>query len=70
MSIQMTLLVLALAMGAVIALISGIAAGVLSWLAGTHPAGSIVRGGATFVGVLVMEVAVLTLFWTVSNGVR
>lgn len=69
MSVQLSLLLIVLAVAGVIALILGIAAGMLSWLSGTHPAGAILRGGATSVGVLVMEVAILTLLWTAASGV-
>lgn len=68
MTTKMMFLLLALALGVVVALIVGIAAGVLSWLAGAHPAAGVVRGGATFVGVLVVEVAILTLFWTAISS--
>ena len=68
MSVRLSLILLALALGVVIALVLGMVAGVLSWLAGAHPAEAILRGGATFVGVLVMVVAVLTLIWTVTGG--
>ncbi len=64
MSVKLSLLLIALAVAVVIALVLGLVAGVLSWLAGAHPAGAVLRGGATFVGVLVTEVAVLTLIWT------
>jgi hypothetical protein len=68
MSVRLSLLLITITVGGVIALIVGIVAGVLSRLAGTHPAGAILQGGATFAGVLLMEVAVLTLIWTVAGG--
>jgi hypothetical protein len=67
-SVRLSLLLIALGLGVVIALVLGIAAGVLSWLSGTPSAGAILRGGASFVGVLVMEVAILTLIWTAAGG--
>jgi hypothetical protein len=68
MSVRLSLLLITLALSVVIALVLGLVTGFLSWLAGAHPAQAVLRGGATFGGVLVIGVAILTLIWTVTGG--
>jgi len=65
MSVKLALLLITLGIGVVAGLVVAIASGTLAWIAGAHPAAAVVRGGAAFAAILVLETTVITLLWTV-----
>lgn len=60
MSYQSWVVVLALALVVAIGIICGLITGILSWAGGANMANSVLRGGASLGGVLVIGIALLT----------
>jgi hypothetical protein len=64
MSLKLALLLIALGICVVAGFVVAIAGGVLAWIAGAHPAAAVVRGGAAFAALFLLEITVVTLLWT------
>ena len=53
-----------LAIGAVLALLAGVGAGVLAWLGEDKPPVAILKGGGAFAGTLTLVILIIGLFLT------